>query len=815
MNFVDFFRPDIPEYAILSHRWREDEAMLADVQRSTATNSQGLKKVHSFVNYVKEHISDIEWVWIDACCIDQKNNVELTESINSMYRWYHDARVCIAYMHDVDEDDSSFDHSEWFLRGWTLQELLAPQIVVFVSCDWRVIGHKGPNLVYSADHLGFFAGPLLNSRIAGITDISEIALRDYENARTTLGASDIYDWMKDRRTTREEDESYCLLGLLGINMNIRYGEGRFPTKERLLRKLTKKQGRLDFALGSATSGFVNEAIMKIDDGPPEWCDQNRTESGSSSNAVIGNVPVALQAAFDASSKQDDPLCLENTRTEVLKRIRAWIFGEEVGCIFWLNGMAGTGKSTVSRTIARDSKQRGVLGASFFFVRGSGPLASHAALFWTTIANQLAIAVPEVKQHIVVAVKQQPDIASKSRFDQWTQLIVEPFKKLSFSKKKLVVIVIDALDECDDDGDMKGIISILARAGDMPNIQFRVVVTSRPETPIRLGFKKLPVILHRSLLLHDVPREIVDGDICLFLYDQFVDIRDEHGLPEEWPSVDEVNELVLVAGGFFIFAATACRFMRQYDMSAQDSLKLFLRTSDHNTNMAGVNVREAHSVSIEALDELYHQIMTRARKNTPLNRMTGENAHDLKFICGAMANLPEPVNAEVLSSILGIKPSELSRRLEKLRSIIRLPEASVLPIRFFHISFGDFLLDESRSRPRGLHTIPEALHSRLLLGCLAIMERGLRRNICDLDHPGVRRDDIPDDLVEIRISSSLRYACRYWTFHWTRSKSNHDNVNAFIKVHMLHWLETMSLLKLWSEAGSMIASTINSDMVSYA
>jgi hypothetical protein len=80
---------------------------------------------------------------------------------------------------------------------------------------------------------------------------------------------------------------------------------------------------------------------------------------------------------------------------------------------------------------------------------------------------------------------------------------------------------------------------------------------------------------------------------------------------------------------------------------------------------------------------------------------------------------------------------------------------------------------------------------------------------------VRRDDIPDDLVEIRISSSLRYACRYWTFHWTRSKSNHDNVNAFIKVHMLHWLETMSLLKLWSEAGSMIASTINSDMVSYA
>nr|OQO21198.1 hypothetical protein B0A51_14683 [Rachicladosporium sp. CCFEE 5018] len=228
--------------------------------------------------------------------------------------------------------------------------------------------------------------------------------------------------------------------------------------------------------------------------------------------------------FDASSRQDDPLCLQDTRTEVLKQIRAWVYGEEASCIFWLNGMAGTGKSTIARTVAEEFSRRKCLGASFFFVRGGGDV-SHAAMFFASIANQLAIRQPNVKQHIVEAVQREPDIGSKSRTEQWRQLIAQPLAKtIAQTPRPVVVLVIDALDECDNDRDMAGLVAVLAKAKDVTAVRLRVIITSRPEIPIREEFRDMPEIVHRDLLLHKVPREIVDADICLFFYDQLGKVK---------------------------------------------------------------------------------------------------------------------------------------------------------------------------------------------------------------------------------------------------------------------------------------------------
>ncbi|PMD16890.1 hypothetical protein NA56DRAFT_730642, partial [Hyaloscypha hepaticicola] len=151
-----------------------------------------------------------EYVWIDSCCIDKTSSAELSEAINSMFRWYKKAEVCYAYLSDVSSasDDprnfpSQFSQSKWFTRGWTLQELLAPHYVDFFDQTWTWIGSKGS----------------LNAVISQITGIADLVC--YKEASVAQKMS----WASYRETTRIEDLSYCLLGLFGVHMPPLYGEG--------------------------------------------------------------------------------------------------------------------------------------------------------------------------------------------------------------------------------------------------------------------------------------------------------------------------------------------------------------------------------------------------------------------------------------------------------------------------------------------------------------------------------------------------------------------------------------------------------------
>jgi hypothetical protein len=341
---------------------------------------------------------------------------------------------------------------------------------------------------------------------------------------------------------------------------------------------------------------------------------------------------------------------------VLKQIRAWTYGEERSCIFWLNGMAGTGKSTIARTISREFSNKGNLGASFFFTRGGGEAVASAGMFFTSIAKQLAIARPSVKQFISEAVQNQPDIASKSRNDQWTKLIAQPLGKMQpSSQHPVLVIVVDALDECDNDNDMRGIVTTLAQAQDVASVKLRIIVTSRPETPIRLGFMKMEEILHRDLLLHEQPREVVDADICLFFYSVFEEIKEVHGLSDEWPSVDTVNQLVHLSAGLFIFAATVCRFIQEYEQSAEDSLKLFLPTDYSNVAAACNDFDEAKGETTVFLDLTYNQILERSR---PYTTYKVAQSSPLRETLGAIAALDEPLPVSALASLLCLRESDI-------------------------------------------------------------------------------------------------------------------------------------------------------------
>ncbi|KIM68466.1 hypothetical protein SCLCIDRAFT_105868 [Scleroderma citrinum Foug A] len=199
------FHTHEPEkYAILSHRWLEKEpGETAEILGSCEeARKDGFK-----------------WLWIDTCCIDKRSSAELSEAINSMYRWYEKSARCYAYLHDVSDPSfpternskkySHYGWPEWFSRGWTLQELIAPDDVRFFNKDWQPIGDKRTH----------------SSTLQDITRVPQNILTNGVSL-TRPCVAQIMSWAVDRKTSRVEDQAYSLMGLLGVNMSMLYGEGK-------------------------------------------------------------------------------------------------------------------------------------------------------------------------------------------------------------------------------------------------------------------------------------------------------------------------------------------------------------------------------------------------------------------------------------------------------------------------------------------------------------------------------------------------------------------------------------------------------------
>lgn len=195
------------DYAILSHRWGDDEVLFKDLNGSKDLNVLHNKQGFSKVKRCCEQASrdKYSWAWVDTCCIDKSSSAELSEAINSMFHWYRESSMCYAYLFDVDSLDD-IGGSEWFRRGWTLQELLAPTHVQFFGRDWTFLSDKQS----------------LRNELGAITSIPETALLNFRSEDYCIAEK--MSWAVGRQTTREEDLAYCLMGLFDINMPLLYGE---------------------------------------------------------------------------------------------------------------------------------------------------------------------------------------------------------------------------------------------------------------------------------------------------------------------------------------------------------------------------------------------------------------------------------------------------------------------------------------------------------------------------------------------------------------------------------------------------------------
>ncbi|KAF5334002.1 hypothetical protein D9758_017533 [Tetrapyrgos nigripes] len=235
------FYADIPLYAILSHTWEKEEVTFQDIQNlETARLKAGFAKVSNACARARNY--DFEWIWIDSCCINKESSAELSEAINSMYQYYEDAAVCYVYLCDVSIEfhprnpKSMFKDSRWFKRGWTLQELLAPDYVIFLDKDWVRIGTRWT----------------LRDVVSVITSIPVEVFKGRDINRYSVAQR--MSWAASRETTRAEDQAYSLMGMFGVNMPPIYGEGGAKAFMRLQQEIIKiSDDRSIFAWVAASS----------------------------------------------------------------------------------------------------------------------------------------------------------------------------------------------------------------------------------------------------------------------------------------------------------------------------------------------------------------------------------------------------------------------------------------------------------------------------------------------------------------------------------------------------------------------------------
>ena len=449
------------------------------------------------------------------------------------------------------------------------------------------------------------------------------------------------------------------------------------------------------------------------------------------SANIAKLPRAEGAAHNDWLWRHEDHCLQDTRVELRKQIMDWCEDPNSKCIFWLNGMAGTGKSTISRTIAQALAEKKRLAASFFFRRGKKDI-SHSRMFFTTIAAQLANNLPVLRASIADAIDNAADIFEQGLREQWNQLILNPLKNAPTQQIQLVV-VIDALDECDSMRDIQLILQLIAEAKDLGTVRIKIFLTSRPETPIFDGFRQLSGEAYQDFILHSIPLDTVNGDISTFFRQKLSPLKAKHGLGTPWPDEQIIEQLVARAAGLFIYAATTLRFIRDGIDGPETQLSLILNTTKSSLS------------ATEHLDGIYTTLLQHSVLGKRGYHECEELARRFRHVVGSIVVMFNTISARNLAQLLQIKFEIVSGTLDSLHSVLNIPQDESQPVQLFHLSFRDFLLDPQRcSNPR-FQIDEKERHTSLFRKCMEHISH-LRENICGLWGPGALITEIPHDTI---------------------------------------------------------------------
>jgi len=340
-----------------------------------------------------------------------------------------------------------------------------------------------------------------------------------------------------------------------------------------------------------------------------------------------------------------------------------------------------------------------------------------------------------------------------------------------------------------------IVRLLAEARSLQRVRLRIFLTSRPEIPVRYELSRIPDKEYQDFILHYISPAIVDHDISLFLEYSLGLIGQELCLYDGWPGKETVGYMVRNASGLFIWAATACRFIREGKKFAIRRLNIIL-----DSNGSTSTAPEKH------LDEIYTTVLKQSISPDYSDEEKEESYQMLKWVLGSVVILFSPLPIYSIARILCVTKEDINLTLEDLHSILDSPKDLTHPIRLHHPSFRDFLL--SKDRCRDFWVDEKEAHQILAASCIQLMSQALKKDVCEMNASGSQASQVESSLIEKCLPPEVQYACLYWVQHLQRSGSqvcNSEEIHQFLQAHLLHWLEALGWLGKTSEGIQAILS----------
>lgn len=484
---------------------------------------------------------------------------------------------------------------------------------------------------------------------------------------------------------------------------------------------------------------------------------------------VESISRAKEAPWNAG-RHTHVSCFEGTREQVLLDIEKWIKNQELKTprIFWLSGLAGIGKSTIARTIAEKAAGDGVLGGSFFFLRNDEKLGNITHLF-PSLAYQLAKHHESYLSLIGTAIEKGTDIASMNQETQFQSLILDPIRK-SKHQPRLILLVLDALDEASPEKSVSDTLRMLLSI-DL-HFALRILITSRPEAHLRLGFSDNKLNPHSELILHKIESSVVEGDIRAFLVEGLRSIPEKLGLQDQlpgWPSSEDMEVVIKKAGNLFIFAKTIIRYVsagRNPDPAKR--LKCILDSSGTS----------ASASPYADLDLLYMTILDNAViDDEGVDEEVVQYIHNILSFIILCRN---PLSVRSLARLIGLDPFKVLNSFFHLHSLLLAPDTIDEIPKIYHLSLSDYLTDPLRCINQKFLVDVPVQEELIVCWCLKIIG-----------------DSFDEDFDYSLLSDELDYSCQFWSSHLLQATATNifEHLKVFYLNHFSFWINIMEFLKL--------------------
>ena len=461
-------------------------------------------------------------------------------------------------------------------------------------------------------------------------------------------------------------------------------------------------------------------------------------------------------------------------------------------MYWLNGLPRTGKTVIAQTIAERTFADGQLGASFFCSRDFED-RNNLRLIFPTLAAQLARKYADFRSSFIPLLQSHPGIAHESLDSQMQKMIVQPLQESNVS----TVVIIDALDECQDEGPTSAILSVLAKfLHEIPKIKF--LVTARPEAFIREGFR-LPILAEASdvFVLHEIEKSRMDDYIRLF-FGHKLSVAMPPG-SDTWPTKAELDTLCTRAAGSFVYAVAAVKFIDKASRNSRKRIDLLLQLPRSAVSKTEIAFNED-----KALDSFYALILQEAFGGCH----DPGNDPKIRSVLSVVVLAADPLSPPTIATLLGLDVDDVSRLLSSTRPLLTPRKDTNDPVLPLYENFPGFITDPHRCTNERFHVSPSIHHPQLLMACINLMVQTLEGpNMCQVPDGATSLEIYRlKQSIEQHIEPALIYACKSWHLHLVgRHATSADApgitlaIHQFLESKFLFWLEVLSVLDNVMEA----------------